>query len=214
MSISRTNIDFETMYLGDSSSIRWVRFTNTGSEQVTVKISPASTFPFWVHSNFCRRKVLDPGEYCRIGFGVFPQARGVTTVVVPVSARVGGITETWDVTLSVTAISPLAVSPSPAVRFGAVGVGTSRTKTATVTNLSDSEVYFHHAGDKPPAKEEFGVAECGGDSIAPGASCTYTVTFTPSQIGAVQDRVKFGFCLDLGCEASDVVIWRLRGTGT
>jgi hypothetical protein len=67
--------------------------------------------------------------------------------------------------------------------FGPVGVGTtSETQTVTITNLGDATL-TDFAGGAPPDTQFSGVQTCGG-GVAPGASCQYFFTFSPTAAGA------------------------------
>src|SRR5262249_20986656 len=88
-----------------------------------------------------------------------------------------------DNTVSILLQSPvISVSPGP-LNFGSVKVGLSNTQGETVTNngsaaLTITSLTF--GGNKPG---DFSQTNPFSGSIAPGASCIITVTFTPGATG-------------------------------
>ncbi len=83
--------------------------------------------------------------------------------------------------LSGTGVTPLKVSP-PSIAFGTVTENTaSKPKTVTVTNLGGAAVSLSESVGGTN-RGDFAVTggTCGATLAGGGASCTYTLTFTPS----------------------------------
>lgn len=96
----------------------------------------------------------------------------------------------------------VTVSPS-ALNFGTVEVGQPASLPLTLTNVSIGSI----AITSITATTDFAVSDNCGGSIALGASCTVTVTFTPSTVGAVSGTASLNF----GGATRQVV---LSGSGT
>jgi hypothetical protein len=78
--------------------------------------------------------------------------------------------------------SPLAFSPA-SLSFSNVVVGTSSAKTVTVKNVSASSVNITTS-----ASGDYKASGCSGN-LPSTATCTLTVTFTPSTNGAIQGDI-------------------------
>jgi hypothetical protein len=90
------------------------------------------------------------------------------------------------VTLLGTGTSPASLSPNTTTFDTEVNGATSPEKTITLTNHSDSKLTGMSAGIGGTNAADFALipeSECAG-SLEAHASCTYMVTFTPSERGA------------------------------
>jgi dienelactone hydrolase len=72
----------------------------------------------------------------------------------------------------------------PTLGFGNVQVGTSSTKTTTLTNKGSTKLTIKSISKMGADSDEFYESSNCGSSVAAGASCTITVTFTPSERGS------------------------------
>jgi hypothetical protein len=87
---------------------------------------------------------------------------------------------TGETTLSLYVQTMLGISPG-ILNFGQTHLGTSRTMTALLTNLGDSNVSIDSIElAKQPVPSYAETNNC-GPNLAPGASCTVTVTYTPQR---------------------------------
>jgi hypothetical protein len=111
----------------------------------------------------------------------------------PFQANIGGAPDSFVAKLSL--IPTLAVSPGPGttLAFGTVLIGTtSPAQTVTLTNNTNAAIAFTSAiaytGNPPAAppvqSTDYLVTNTCGASIAAGASCTVSVKFKPSVVGA------------------------------
>jgi hypothetical protein len=79
----------------------------------------------------------------------------------------------------------LSFSPATGLNFSPQLVGTaSATQTETVTNNGTSAVAINSIGLTGINATDFGQTGSCGSSLAAGANCSLTVTFTPKQLGA------------------------------
>ncbi|CAN5809420.1 hypothetical protein BH18ACT17_BH18ACT17_17020 [soil metagenome] len=89
------------------------------------------------------------------------------------------------------AVSPIGMSRAAAtdrtlvfpnqVRFGKVPVGTSVTKTVTLTNRSDLDVTVFSIGvGGERFTLDFASEDCVGRTLAPGDACSYGIVFAPT----------------------------------
>jgi hypothetical protein len=80
----------------------------------------------------------------------------------------------------------------------------SKPKTITMTNVSASPL---HIGSITPSTNFSETNTC-GISLAPGTACTITVTFTPTQVGAISGTLTIS-----DAELNSPHLLKLSGTG-
>ena len=87
-------------------------------------------------------------------------------------------------TASLTGIGSLLLLAPGSVSFGSVPVGeTSAPKNVTLTNVSKSTVQIAGMGVSGSNGKEFAETNNCGASLPGGASCTFSITFTPKSKG-------------------------------
>ena len=89
------------------------------------------------------------------------------------------------VSLSGTGLIPIKVNPS-SLSFGTVKQGKKPAKTVTVTNNGGAAVSLSKSITTDTGNPDFSVTggNCAASLAGGGTSCTYTVTFAPSQTGS------------------------------
>jgi hypothetical protein len=111
---------------------------------------------------------------------------------------------------------PLAV-PSPAsLEFGNQPTGTSATQVMRLTNLGNQNLVISMFGTSGTGLSQFTIQtdpSCPiGHAVAPGASCTFDVTFAPTAVGPFQAQIEV-FDDSGNVQGAEQVI-PLTGTGT
>lgn len=187
VSVSPTSLTFGVVPIGVVSSSQTVTITNIGTSVVNFS-SFGITGPFQRTSQ-CQR-TLNPGASCNILVFFKPKNIGQATGTLSITDDAVGSPQT--VSLSGTGTA-LGLAPS-SLNFGNQGVGTtSQPMTITVKNVAPSgnlkitkitttgtnATDFAIAGNTCPA------------SLAPNATCTVMVTFTPSATGTRTGNVQF-----------------------
>ena len=115
------------------------------------------------------------------------------TVVVPIRGR---------------GVEPALVADPPLVDFGRVVLGTTRTASVTLTNTSDREVEVIRTEPDASTSIEL-TAELVREKLAPGASLSMTVRYTPSDLGLDEGR----FTVLDNSPRVEALSVRVRGTG-
>jgi hypothetical protein len=175
------SLTFPTTQVGSTSPPQTVTITNGGPGPVRLTTSVVG--PYTINASPC--PVLHRGESCTVQVTAAPAEPGPQpgTLVIPSNSDFGP-TRTVEVPLTGRAISPL-ITVRPARTDFPVGLvgATSKPIVVTVTNVSTVPLTIT-AGYKP-ATPNFTVKQstCTG-TLAPGATCTITVTYTPKTIGA------------------------------
>jgi len=83
------------------------------------------------------------------------------------------------------------------ISYGPITVGTSSTQTSVLTNIGTTTVNLNSIGFTIPSPS-FTLGNGCGTSLAPGASCTLTLTFTPPKKGALSAKVRISYSGTVG----------------
>jgi hypothetical protein len=179
--VSPASMTFADQTVGTTSAALRVTLTNTG----TVPLEPSSIAINGNVQDFgatgCTGQTIAAGASCTIQVTFSPQATGVRSAVMTVSANISGGQLT--VNLSGNGLVAWNVSLTPgSLNFGQVKVGaTSATQPAQLQNVSASAVAI--TGASVTAPFVLSSNSCGA-SLATNSSCQMTVAFAPTQSGA------------------------------
>lgn len=184
LTISPTALAFGNVALGSSATLS-LTMRSTGEKAVVVSgynLSGAQAGEFSILNASSCIGTLAPGMECTL------QLKATPTVLSARSALLNFTAVTTEsvpsVPLSASGVSgSLSVAPS-SLSFGDVQQGASKALTATLTNLGAAPVAVGALSSTAAASNGFGVTGCTGQTLAPGATCVLTVTFTPASTGA------------------------------
>ena len=173
---SQGSLTFPATQVGNASATQTVTLTNTGT--ATLHIIGTQTTPDFTVTSNCA--ALVPSATCTLTAAFTPQATGT---------HIGAIEITSDSSTSLEFISLLgAASPanltfSPtSLDFGSVLVGSTSTLPIQITNVSTTPAIFNAVtatGDYAAT----GTCPTPGNVLAPSATCTIQIAFTPTQPG-------------------------------
>jgi hypothetical protein len=174
ISISPTALGFGSVAIGSSSAAQSVTVTNSGTAAAPVgSISVTGDF---TQTNTCGTSIA-AGSSCPVSVTFRPTVAGTRTGTL--SVTVSGITNT--VPLSGTGVAPgpiLNANPSSLTFPGTIVGASSATQAVTVTNSGTTSATVSGVS----ASGDFSQTNnC--STLAVGASCTVTVTFTPTTAG-------------------------------
>jgi hypothetical protein len=112
---------------------------------------------------------------------------------------------------AISVTDSVAPSTDLAVPFGSVTSGSSATQTVTVKNTGNANLLVGAVGSANPLAAPFSVKtdSCSNQTIAPAASCTVAVAFSPTTTGAFADS----FSIPSNDPANGSVTVNLSGTG-
>ncbi len=188
---SPSYIDFGTHKVGTSTTLG-TTLTNTGTANLTITSIADSLGPPFTESNNCplSPSTLSPGGSCAITYvfaptvwGQFGAAPGLEIQDdafnnSPGFGYVSGKAYSGAVTFSTTSIN-----------FGTVDAGQTANRTMTLTNSGDLPLYimsnFGFYGDANGSLTQTNNCPLSPASLATGASCTFTFSFTPSYAGGI-----------------------------
>jgi hypothetical protein len=186
VTIAPQSIDFGRVLVSKTST-QAVTFTNTGSTPVTFNGDTVTGASFALAatstaSNPCPAagSAIAPNTSCTVSITFAPTVVGTVYGSVAISTSATPLPLT--ASLSGTGTQPqLVVSPA-SLAFGDVALGSSRTLSLTLSNVSTTPV----DGLAFAATKDFTIAStCGITTVNAGSSCSVSVTYTPSTLGAI-----------------------------
>ncbi|GAC1424305.1 MAG: hypothetical protein NVSMB62_21150 [Acidobacteriaceae bacterium] len=179
LALAQTSLDFGPVQVGSSGSLR-VQVTNTGPVGITFG-ALAATGDYTVSAGGCPLPgvALAPSTSCTLQVSFAPSQTGLRGGTLSIASS--ATTVPLLATLSGTGIqSHLQITPAN-LDFGPVAVGSAANLSLTLANTGTATI----SGIGLSATSGYNVsAPCAAPTLAPGASCSATVTFTPSGVGA------------------------------
>ena len=129
---------------------------------------------------------LAPAQSCTIDASFKPTALGARSASVTVGHNASPNTSALTLTGNgVSAAAPAAGLTATTLAFGNQTVGTtSAAKTVAISNTGTAALTLGTIATTGSNPGDFAAANCSGASLVPGASCTISVTFTPSALNA------------------------------
>jgi subtilase family serine protease len=186
VTLTPTSLTWGKVVVGVKSTPKNVTVTNSGTATLHISnIATSGDFALATSTKPCG-STLAAGASCKIA---------VTFTPTQVGTRTGNLTITDDasnspqtVPLSGTGVVPVTLTPATAI-FAKTKVGTtSAAKTFTLTNKQTSGSV---TGISISTTGDFAVsAKTCGTSLAASASCTISVTFTPTAVGTRTGTLK------------------------
>jgi hypothetical protein len=157
------------------------KVTLTNGSIATLNISSIATSdPDFAATSNCGT-TLASGKSCVITVIFTPTQPSAETATLTIADNAGNSPQTIALT-GIGSITSIVVYPI-LVNFGNVAVGSAATAPVTLANASNQRITIQSITTSPAVYAESN--NC-GISLAPGLSCTTTVTFTPAQAGSVQ----------------------------
>ena len=212
VSLSSTLLKFGTVTVGTSSTSKTATVTNLGSGPLSISSILASGD--YAQTNDCG-STLQAGASCTMTITFTPTAAGNRFGTVSLTDSDGSGSQVLGLTGIGTYVS---LTPS-SLTFGNVSLGSTATAVATLTNESATNTTVSIASwnvtatdgkDTQLNTDKFFIqsSTC-GSSLAPGTSCTTTVSFSPNQVGTFSGQL---FVYD--SEADSPQFIGLSGTAT
>ena len=185
VSVSPTSVTFPSTGVGSTSTAQTVSLKNTGKVAVSIsKVAlTGSQADDFVLTTKCGTS-LAVGASCTSSVSFKPVSTGTKTASLSFSDNAGTQTVALSgsgTTASGSATVKLSVS---SLAFGNQAPNTtSSAKTVTVTNSGTASVTFSSIQITGSQADDYALSKTCGTSLAKGASCTLSVTFTPVSTG-------------------------------
>jgi hypothetical protein len=176
---------FAAQTVGSASAPQAFTLTNTGGSAVTISSlagSNAAEFP--ISGSTCAGSI-GAGAGCSFNVSFAPSATGARSTTITVTSSGVGSPQTIAVSGTGTAVATPGVLSMPAAyAFGTQTVGIASAPHAfTLSNTGGTAVTVTAVSSDNTAEFAITSSSCIG-SVAPGASCSFSVTFTTSAAGA------------------------------
>jgi len=182
VTFSAKNLSFGSDVFRTPTASQAVTLTNSGSAVLTISlISVTGTDPKdYTETNNCGSS-LAIGAVCTINVVFDPTNTGSRTADLSVADNAPLSPQT--VTLSGTGEKALTVSPK-SLGYGTIKVGSTSTKTVTLTNASTSAISVTSLKFTGSDATDFTETNTCKGSVKGKGSCTISVTFSPKATGA------------------------------
>ena len=205
-SFSSTTLAFPSTAVGGTSAGIPVTVTNvSGVAQTLTAAGGAPGDANFDGTQDCQGATLPPGGTCSYTYTFMPTSTGPHSATT--SFSING-ESSGTISLSGTATPGFSISPTTfAFPSTAVG-GESAAQSSVVTNLANVPQVLTMAGGAPGDANFSGVQACAGVTLAPGASCDVTYSFTPQSVGSHTATTSF----TINGQSSGTI--SLSGTGT
>jgi hypothetical protein len=177
--VTPLDLDFGPVGLGQTSAPQVVTIRNTGVVTLTNFAGGAPFDDQFLATQNCAAGVA-PGASCQYSFRFRPTAAGVFSTTSDSSTNGGPVV----VRLRGTGVGASASFSPRELDFGPVGIGlTSPTQIVTITNTSPTTLTNFAGG--APFDDQFDATQNCAAGVAPGASCRYSFTFSPTATGTL-----------------------------
>lgn len=184
LSIAPASHDFGSVVMGGSPASQMFTIANIGpiaSGPIQVSFTGTFTSQLGISNDNCSAATLGPSASCTLVVTFDPVTQTPMTATLTASASPGG---TASSSITGSGIYPVSLSVNPtSLTFASQAVRTfSAPQRITITNIATttaSSLQFGMAG----AVADFVLTNTCNSSLAPGASCTIDVVFSPTVTG-------------------------------
>jgi len=178
-------LQFGNQATGTTSAPLTITVENTGNNYLNFSsLNFTATGPFSVTGGTCEQETdggYSPSETCTLTVTFTPTATGAATGSISVASNALASPSTINLTGSGTATAAPAATLSPGtLSFGSVTSGvTSSAQMLTLSNTGNAALAISGITLGGANPTDFAETNTCGTSVAAGASCTISVTFTP-----------------------------------
>jgi sugar lactone lactonase YvrE len=185
--LSPTTLTFPSTTVGVAATSLPITLSNPGTAALTItSISVTNTSAGFGEANTCGSS-LAAGASCTITVSFTPTAAGALAGSISVTDNATGSPQTVSLTGTGAAVLvPLATLAPTTLTFPSTTVGTSATSLPiTLSNPGTAALAISNITITGTNATSFGQTNSCSASLAAGASCTITVSFTPTAAGAL-----------------------------
>lgn len=195
-SFNPASLSFGNQTVATTSGAQSFSVYNTGSAPMTISsIASSNSAEYAITYNSCplSPSTLGVGSGCTLSVAFTPQAAGTRTGAIQFTDDAGGSPQSVALTGNGIAAAPIFNASPTVYDFGGVALNTTSTpKTFTITNTGGSNLVFSPAaGAVVTTNYAITGDTCSGTSLAPNATCTVTVTFTPTGAQSINGTLTF-----------------------
>lgn len=192
LALNPNPVDFGAIRIGTTSAARSITVSNPGTAVLNVLfVDPISGGPFAEAGGSCGAApfTVAPGGACTLAYDYSPVAPGTDTLALSVTSDAPGSPSTLNLT-GMGIESALVLAPNP-LDFGDVGIGTSNTRTVTLSNPGSAALNVS-ALEAPSAPFAAMGGSCGNPpfTVAVGSACTLEYRVSPIAVGPAQNDLQ------------------------
>lgn len=204
LSPNPSSFSFGDVQTGSSKSLSGT-LTNSGGTTLTISAATASGSGFSL-SGLSVPVTLNAGQSTSFTALFAPSASGAASGSISITSN--GANPNLSIPLSGTGVTPGTLSPNPAsLSFGSIQVGTSSSKSETLTNTGGSAVTISQANVTGAVFSVSGLTLPA--TLSSNQSVTFTVTFAPTSAGSASGTVSI-----VSDASNSPLSIALSGTGT
>jgi hypothetical protein len=181
VTLTPTSLNFGTVALGITSSAQKVTLKNSGSAALAISsiaITGTNSAEFVKTATTCGASLAVKAT-CTISVDFKPGATGARSAAISITDNGSGSPQ--QVPLSGTGTTAKFTPAS--LSFGDVAIGVSASQTVTLTNIGTTALSITAIAITGTNAADFAQTHTCSASLAAGAKCTFSITFTPSVIG-------------------------------
>lgn len=186
VTLNPTSLSFGNQNVGTTSGGKNIQLKNTGNATLTmstIAITGLNATDF-AQANNCPSSLM-PGAQCNINVTFTPTSFGTRAASLNISDDALNSPQAARLTGSGTSGSATKVTLSPnKLSFGNQQIGSaSAAQATTLQNIGRSTLVITNIAITGPNPGDFAQTNNCGTTVAVGASCTFTATFTPTASG-------------------------------
>jgi mono/diheme cytochrome c family protein len=186
-SLSSATLAFGNQVLQTSSATMTATLTNRGSANLvlsSVTLGGTNSVDFTRSGTCAVALTLAPAQSCTVNAVFRPTAIGPRSATVTIGHNASPATSTVSLTgTGMSAPTPAAALTATTLAFNNQVVGTtSTTRTVAISNTGTATLTLGTITITGNYPGDFAATGCSGASVAPNASCTISVTFTPTAL--------------------------------
>jgi Putative Ig domain/Abnormal spindle-like microcephaly-assoc'd, ASPM-SPD-2-Hydin len=182
VTLSPTSLAWGTIFYGATGAAKTATLTNSGTTSITitsVSVTGAGSSEFPISAKTCG-STLAAGATCTISVQFKPTAEGTQKATLTVVDSGGTQTSALSGYGSAIKFNPASLT------FPSTAVGTSSApQSTTMTNLGSSAMTITSIAIGGANPSDYSETSTCGSTLAAGANCAITVTFTPNAIGSL-----------------------------
>ncbi len=191
ISVTPMSYDFGNVFVGANKVFSSVVVQNNGLVDLTISdVSISGSAEFRVNYTTCIGASIPPRGSCIVDLLFKPQSVGQKNASLDITSN-DPDTPTVSVSLTGTGVPPPVINVNPtSIDFGNVMVNTSVVRTITISNTGSADLEITYVGNisQPVSIAPGQTNPCPANTpfvLAPNQSCTYDLTFAPTQPGSI-----------------------------
>jgi hypothetical protein len=178
LTLSSSSLRYGSEQVGSVSPPQSLTLTNQGNAKVSIRL--IATGSDFVQTNTCGQS-LEAGASCQIDVSFAPVGGGTRTSVLGVFTN--ATANPLSANLTGTGLAPAVSLSTTYLYFPNLAIGGSSTQTLTLTNTGQAPLTITGFASSNPDFVQTNDCPLAPETLAIGAFCTITVTWTPLVIG-------------------------------